>query len=322
MAPATIDLYQARQKSAAKSARGRQRLVMAPTGIAEYSELGMGLADYRNFDSWAYLLRFYNFHLKQQENGLPKTPNVIFYMLGDDTDLAGPGWEWRVASDWPPYEDAEQTFYLTHEGVLQDGRPEGGQRTFAFDPGNPVPTRGGQMPTSPFGPYDQKELGERDDVLRFTSEPFEEPMEASGSFSVTLHVSTDAPDTDFTAKLVDVYPPDEDGSVREILMLDSIQRLRWRDGGESPAPDMQPGEVAPIRIDLGDISWAFAKGHRVGLHVSSSNAPRFAVNPNNGDRFMGDGGKPRVANNTIHFGDSVLRAPLRPYKPQTSASEE
>jgi len=122
-------------------------------------------------------------------------------------------------------------------------------------------------------------------------------------------VSTDARDTDFTAKLLDIYP---DG--REILMLDGIQRLKFRHGCELP-DYLLPGEIAEIEIDLWSISLIFNTGHRIGLHVSSSNFPRFEVNPNTGKDFPVEGEPMAVAANTVYTGvrhPSALILPVAP----------
>ncbi len=129
--------------------------------------------------------------------------------------------------------------------------------------------------------------------------------------TVRVYVSTDVPDTDFTAKLVDIYP---DSDAREVNILDGIRRLKSRDGLDKVVP-YTSGEIVPIEIDLWSTSFVFAPGHRIGVHISSSNAPRFAVNPNTGADFIEEGGETRVAHNRVHFGGdypSALMLPLAP----------
>ena len=125
---------------------------------------------------------------------------------------------------------------------------------------------------------------------------------------VRLFVSSDAPDTDFTAKLVDVYP---DG--REILLLDSIQRVKLRNGLETPDL-LPPGELGELEIDLWSISIVFARGHRLGLHISSSNYPRFEKNPNTGEDFPSSD-KLRTARNSVHFSQGQPSALVLPIQP-------
>src|SRR5690606_7268916 len=132
---------------------------------------------------------------------------------------------------------------------------------------------GGQNLLIPAGSFDQRELAERDDVLTFMTAPLEAPVEITGQVLVKLFVSSDAKDTDFTAKLMDVYP---DG--RQMLMLDNIQRVKFRNGFEQ-AEYLEPGTVGELTIDLWHISLIVNKGHRVGVQISSSNYPRFEKNP-------------------------------------------
>jgi putative CocE/NonD family hydrolase len=180
-----------------------------------------------------------------------------------------------------------------------------------YDPNNPVPTHGGANLILPAGPFNQQELGLRDDVLTFTTPVLDAPIEITGRVTVRLYVSSDAPDTDFTAKLVDIYP---DG--REILMMDSIQRVKFRNGFREADP-LPPGEVGLVEIDLWSISLIVNAGHRIGLHVSSSNYPRFEVNPNTGEDFPPEDETVVMpaAQNTVYMDanrPSALLLPIRP----------
>jgi putative CocE/NonD family hydrolase len=139
--------------------------------------------------------------------------------------------------------------------------------------------------------------------LRFETEPLDEPLEVTGRVWVKLYISSDAPDSDFTAKLLDIYP---DG--REILLLDGIRRLKFCNGYRHAEP-LPPGMVGEIEIDLWSISVIFNRGHKIGLHVSSSNYPRFEINPNTGDDYP-DGVTPRIANNTVYCRKSALVLPV------------
>ena len=125
------------------------------------------------------------------------------------------------------------------------------------------------------------------------TEPLKDPLEVTGRISVDLYVDSDAPDTDFAAKLVDVYP---DGY--EALLLDGILRARYREGFEKEV-FLKPGEVVPLRIDLWSTAVVFNRGHRIALHITSSNDPRFDPNPNTGRPLRADS-ETRVAKNTVH----------------------
>ena len=141
---------------------------------------------------------------------------------------------------------------------------------------------------------DQSKIAERQDYIRFQTDELEAPVEVAGRVSVDLYVSTDAPDTDFTAKLVDVYP---DGY--EALICDGIIRTRYRNGIDQEVM-MEPDQVARVRIDLWSTAITFNKGHRIALHVSSSNDPRYDPNPNTGDPLRSND-KTRIAKNSVYF---------------------
>src|SRR6185312_5312442 len=189
--------------------------------------------------------------------------------------------QWRDEDEWPLERARTVKFYLDVGGQLGN-RPEvhSAPDRFEYDPLNPVPTKGGAVCCDPkrfpWGPMDQRELEKRHDVLLYSTDPLMMPMEVTGPIKVVLHVASSAPDTDFTAKLVDVFP---DGTARNLT--DGILRMRYRDSLESPKL-MTPGEVYKVTIDAGVTSNVFLPGHRIRLEISSSNFPRFDRNPNTG----------------------------------------
>jgi len=140
---------------------------------------------------------------------------------------------------------------------------------------------------------DQRAIGERSDVLKYSSATLTAPVEVTGRISVELWAESDAPDTDFMAKLVDVYP---DGSER--LVLDSALRARFREGFDHEV-FMKKGQVYKFKIDLWSTSLLFNTGHRIAIHITSSNSPRFDPNPNTGKPLRADS-ETQVANNAIH----------------------
>ncbi len=307
----TINNFVTRQERGGEGARGNQKLIMGPWLHGKVQEVGdLRLPDNYDFGFEAYSAGFLGHWLTGVDTGVMDEPPVRYYTLGDVDDPEAPGNEWRTADAWPPFETVETPLYLHADGALRHDSPADADasRTFTFDPADPVPTLGGANLNIPAGPFDQREIGPRDDVLKFVTEPLASPLEITGRVKVRLHVSTDAVDTDFTAKLIDVYP---DG--REILMLDGIRRLKFRNGFERPEL-LPPGEIAVLEIDLWSISLIFNKGHRIAVHVSSSNHPRFEVNPNNGDDFPSEGAL-RTAQNTVHLAaerPSALLLPVRP----------
>ena len=295
-------------------ARGHQKLIIGPWAHGAHRgprKLGdLELPENYGFDVDGLERRLYRHYLLGEENGAETEPSIHYYTLGDVNDPKAPGNEWRTADRWPPFETEKLLFHFAGNHRLTAALPAGdeGSEEFIYAPHDPCPTHGGANLALPAGPFDQRKVDRRDDVLRFVTEPLDKPLEITGRVNVRLFVSSDAPDTDFTAKLVDIYP---DG--REILLLDSIQRVKLRKSLKVPHL-LPPGEVGELEIDLWCISIVFARGHRIGLHISSSNYPRFEKNPNTGDDFPSEG-ELRAARNTVHFGPqhpSALILPVRP----------
>ncbi len=292
----TIDNFVGLQTCGAGLAAGNQKLIMGPSG---HGPLG-GRLKFPDAGSGGFgvdhQLRWFSRWLKDEQNGIDQEPPVRYYLMGDTDDPDAPGNEWREATSWPP--PSKPTSYLLHSGNrLATTTPESaGSVTYSYDPANPVPTVGGaNLIAGGKGPMDQRKIEERQDYFRFQTDVLEEPLEVVGRVSVDLYVSSDAPDTDFVAKLVDVYP---DGY--EALLCDGIIRARYRDGFDREVM-MEPGEIVQVRIDLWSTAVVFNKGHRIALHLSSSNDPRYDPNPNTGHPQRSDD-ETRVAKNTIYFG--------------------
>lgn len=169
---------------------------------------------------------------------------------------------------------------------------------FEYDPMNPVPSHGGNVCCTgnaiTAGSFDQRKIEARPDVLVYSTEPLKEGIEVSGPIEVTLYVSSDAKDTDFTVKLIDVYP---DG--RAFNLDETIQRMRYRDGYDRPNVWMQPGKVYKVTLQPLVTSNYFEAGHRIRIEISSSNFPRFDRNLNTGGRNY-DESKGVIARNAVH----------------------
>jgi putative CocE/NonD family hydrolase len=225
------------------------------------------------------------------------SPAVTYYVMGDVDNSTAPGNEWRYADDWP-LPCTERAWYLQTDGSLQTSIPASTQQfTYTYDPANPVPTLGGGNLLIPAGPYDQRPVENRSDVLIFTSPVLEEPYEATGSIKARLFVSSDCPDTDFTVKLTDVYP---DG--RSMLITDGILRMRNRNGTDHWVL-MEPGTVYQVDVDLWSTSYIWNTGHQIRVDIASSNFPRCLNNPNTADGIYKNTTY-TVAHNTLYI-DSV-----------------
>jgi predicted acyl esterase len=300
------------QHEGAPGAKGNQKLRMGPFGHGPLS----GDMDYPNAgafaDNGADELRWWDHWLKGIENDIMKDPPVDVYMMaaarkGTEAKNA----KWMSLDDWPPKPQITN-YYLHADGTLLPTPPGVADpaKTYSFDPANPVKTYGGANLTFERGPMDQRPIGQRQDYLKFMTPPLNSDTAVAGEVFADLWVATDGPDTDFMVKLVDVYP---DGY--EAIVLDSAIRTRYRMGR---APNqirmMTPGQPEKVRLDLWDTMMRFEKGHRIAVHITSSNAPRFDVNPNTGEN-PGPNAHPRVAQNTVFMDanhPSLIILPLFP----------
>lgn len=232
-------------------------------------------------------------HWMRGPNPVPDFPHapVRIFVMGAD--------RWRDEQDWPIARTRYTSLYLTSGHTLSTEPRAPGRDEYVYDPGNPVPTRGGAVCCNaklfPWGPMDQRPVESRADVLVYSSAALREPVEVTGEIQVALYASTSARDTDFTAKLIDVYP---DGYARNLC--DGILRLRYRNGVRK-AELAKPGEIYAIRIPAGVTSNLFKAGHRIRIEISSSNFPRFDRNPNTG-RPVADERAWVTARQTIYHG--------------------
>ena len=249
-----------------------------------------------------FRIRYFLHHFAQNES--PLKSKVLYFVMGGGSgqkDMQGRmshGGHWHTSSSWPPAESSPIHFYLGSDSALSSKpNPEHTMHAYQFDPNHPVPTIGGPItsgaPLMHGGAFDQREteevfcatsigrlLSSREDVLVFETEPLPEAVTIVGDVAVTLFIISDRPTTDFTAKLVDVYPANADYPDGYAMNLsDGILRACYRDGFETISP-ITPGEVTKIRIQLYPTANRFEVGHRIRLEISSSNFPRFDVNPN------------------------------------------
>lgn len=213
------------------------------------------------------------------------------------------GGRWRSEAAWPLPGRVEQKLFLSADGLTPTApAADAAPLSYDFDPADPVPTLGGALtsgaPVMEAGGYDQQASAARADVLVFDSAPLAEDLELTGSVVAYLQVSSSAIDTDFTIKLLDIYPPSADYPQGYALNLaHGILRARYRHSFERPEP-LVPGAVHDLVIPTFPTSNLFRRGHRIRIEVSSSNFPHFDVNPNADWRVPG--APPQVARNSVH----------------------
>lgn len=287
-----------------------QKVILGPWIHGGHTRQAHGQVDFGKqaaIDGPAFRLRWYDRWLKNVANGAENdAPVKIFVMGGGSEGRTGAGQHlhggvWRDEKEWPLARTRFTPYYLHPGGGLSPERPaEPQSRTsYDFDPRNPVPTIGGGISSAPEimlqGAWDQKcgehvwncqdslPLSARRDVLVFMTPPLEEDVEVTGPVVVKLWASSSALDTDFTAKLIDVHPPTADfpGGI-DMNLTDGILRARFRNSLEKQEL-MKPGVIYEFTLRLYPTSNLFKAGHRIRLDISSSNFPRFDVNPNTGE---------------------------------------
>jgi putative CocE/NonD family hydrolase len=306
-----IEMYNHVRATAEGDVADQQWVVLAPTthcgfrrtdngadgalvGPKEYIAGERNLGDVR-FNYQEIMFQFFDRFLKSEGGEMLDTlPKVHYFTMGSN--------EWQSADTWPPEGAEPMTFYLSSgghantlsgDGMLTMSPPGTDQPdSFTYDPMNPVMSHGGRA--WPTGSVDQREMEKRPDILVYTSEPFREGTEVSGSIIPTLYVSSDARDTDFTVRVIDVYPDGPAYSLDE-----SIQRMRYREGYDRPPVWMQPGEVYEVTLQPLVTSNFFDVGHSLRIEVSSSNFPRFDRNLNTGGNNY-DETEGVVAHNVVH----------------------
>jgi putative CocE/NonD family hydrolase len=295
------------RKTAKPEIGNQQYAIIAPTLHCSYKratentivgERSMGDARL-DYDALTY--GWFDYFLKGEKNGfLDKNPKVRYFTMGLN--------KWQTANTWPPEGAKPLTMFLGSEGKANSLNGDGALASaapasdvadsFTYDPMNPVSSYGGNVCCTgnavAGGAFDQRKMEARADILVYTSEPFKEDVEVSGPMEATLYVSSDAKDTDFTVKVIDVYPTGEAYNLDE-----TIQRVRYRDGYDKPPVFMEKGKVYKVTFQPMTTSNLFPAGHRIRLEVSSSNFPRFDRNLNTGGNNY-DEAVGVVAHNAVH----------------------
>jgi putative CocE/NonD family hydrolase len=308
-----------RNNSKNPSIRDNQYLVIAPTLHCRYTSStentivgDRSVGDARlNYSEQIYA--WFDLWLKGEENDFKeKTPRVQFYTMGIN--------KWQRSESWPPENTKLSTFYLRSNGKANSVYGDGGlfldqsendnSDTFVYNPMNPVPSYGGNVCCTgnaiKGGAFDQQAMETRNDILIYSTDPLDKDVEVSGFIESILFVSSDVVDTDFTIKLIDVYP---DG--RAYNLDETIQRVRYREGYDKEV-FMEKDKVYKLDLTPMSTSNVFKKGHRIRIEISSSNFPRFARNLNTGGNNY-DESEGIIANNKIHHSKqypSQIRLPM------------
>jgi putative CocE/NonD family hydrolase len=302
-----LALYNHVRATAPRAIADQQWAIIAPVAHCSYTratadtvvgERSMGDA---RLDYHEIVYGFFDRFLKDElPTATIERPKVTYYTMGMN--------KWQTADTWPPAGAQPLTFYLgsggkantlNGDGALATAAPDADKPdAFTYDPLNPVLSYGGNVCCTgtavQAGAFDQRRMEARDDILVYTSDAFKEGTEVSGPIVPTLYVSSDAKDTDFTVKVLDVYP---DG--RAFNLDESIQRMRYRDGYDKPLAWMESGKVYKVTLQPLTTSNYFAAGHKLRIEVSSSNFPRFDRNLNTGGNNY-DESKGVVAHNAVH----------------------
>ena len=281
----TLENYRGmRERGGSQEAREGQRLLVGPWFHTSSATTKLGQVEFgpaAAVDLQKKQLQWFNYWLKGEQSALMTEKPVQLFIMGDN--------EYRGFDNWPPAASREMTLFLGSgkgansilgDGTLSEKAPAGKKKadSYMYDPGYPVPTMGGnaccreEIVTQ--GPYDQRPVERRDDVLVYTTGELSDKLTVIGPVKVKLWVSSSAVNTDFTAKLCDVYP---DG--RSINITSGIIRAPQRNGLDR-WEELEPGKACEVTIDLRPTAIAFQAGHRVRLEVSSSNFPRFARSMN------------------------------------------
>jgi putative CocE/NonD family hydrolase len=236
------------------------------------------------------VLPWFEHTLMDRSNEVLDWPAARVYLMGAVDEAGAPGNRWVELDSWPPPHRAT-ALWLTPDGGLTTGVPEPGEVVVEMDPTDPVPTLGGANLHPGLevdgramgdGPFDQRPIEERTDVVTFTTDALDDALTVMGPVRCSFWIRPDTTDLDVAVRLTDVYP---DG--RSMLVLDGIQRARMRCGDRRECL-LTPGVPAQITIELWSTAYVFASGHRIRISVSGSNSPRFEVNPNHGGDLNGD----------------------------------
>jgi putative CocE/NonD family hydrolase len=297
-------------------AREKSHMIIGPWGHGPSQKIGdIDFGPEANIDAHAVELRWFDYWLKGIDNGIQNESPVTLYVVGRN--------RWRQENEYPLARTQYKKMYFhgggkansdRGDGVLSWDAPTGDSKPdhYSYDPENPVPSVGGNnccgTPTAA-GPRDQRAIENRNDILIYTSDFLSQDIEATGPVKVVISASSDAVDTDFVAKLVDVYP---DG--RAYNVAEGILRARYRESLSQPKM-LERGKIYEMSIDLVGASNAFLKGHRIRVDLTSSHFPQFDRNSNTGEPF-GTSANVKVAHQTVYHSSVHASYVVLPVIPQ------
>ena len=282
----TIDFFAGmRQCGMTEHARLNQKLLIGPWGHTDDLNRNVGIMDFgaeAQLDYCSELVRWYDFWLKGIDNGIMQEPPIRLFVMGENA--------WRYENEWPPARTVYTDYYFHSSGAANTPAGDGTLSptapsdeptdSFIYDPKDPLMSL--CTPEVQDAPFDQSPLDHRRDVLVYITEPLAQDVEVTGPVVVQLWATSTAPDTDFTAKLIDVFP---DGLA--VPVCHGIIRARYRECYENPSL-LVPGQIYEYSISLKATGNLFRAGHRIRVDVSSSNFPFFDRNHNTDREFYED----------------------------------
>jgi len=330
-----------------KAKKSLQRLIVGPWTHGGQAQSFSGIAEFGQsaaVDMNAFRQRWFDRWLLGLQNGVDREPPVRLFVMGGGDAHKTPqgrlfvGGAWRDEREWPLARTVYTPYYLHADGTLTSVTPTGSSAPtrYAFDPRNPVPTIGGNVSSEgvlmPRGAQDQRcypdhwlckdtlPLSARQDVVVFQTPPLQEDMEVTGRLVVKLWASSNSPDTDFTAKLIDVYPPSRDYPAGVDLNIgDSIVRARYRESLKT-AKLLTADRPEEFTIEMYPTSLVFRRGHRIRVDIASSNFPRFDVNPNTGEP-LNQNRRWRIADNAVYHDAQHPSRIILPMIPSSGTSQ-
>jgi putative CocE/NonD family hydrolase len=295
----TLQNFSAMRASASTPEARQSKLLIGPWSHSTYSstvgDVDFGFASTLAFinlqtDMTGLTQRWFDYWLKGIDNGVAQEPPIKIFVMGDNV--------WRDEQEWPLSRTRSTPFYLRRGGRLA-AEPPGDELPdqYVYDPSDPTPTLGGSLLMHALfgaGAKDQRPIEVRADILSYATEPLTHDLEVIGPLVVKLWAASDAPDTDFVAQLVDVYP---DGFAP--IVADGIVRARYRNGDRPEL--LQPGQPYQFTIDLWATAKVFKAGHRIRIDIASASFPRWDRNPNTGAVFGADAELRPVRQTILHY---------------------